>query len=96
MSAEPDGRDCALVGLDVARSSSREVRLKVKVNTVERDKKRAIAMAHLALVAAGTPATPEARGYTDCPCPKKCTLHGECHFCVAYHGRKGVLPRCER
>jgi hypothetical protein len=61
-----------------------------------RDKKRAIAVAHRALVPAGTLASPEARGYGDCPCPKKCTIHGECELCVAYHGRKSALPRCER
>jgi hypothetical protein len=60
------------------------------------DKKRAIASAHLGLVQAGTPAKPEERGFIECPCPKDCTLHGECHLCVAYHSRKGALPRCQR
>jgi len=59
-------------------------------------KRRAIALAHLDLVPAGTPGTPAARGYGDCPCTKACTLHGECELCVAYHARKGALPRCER
>jgi hypothetical protein len=60
------------------------------------DKKREIAMAHTSCVAAGTPATPKERGYEECPCPKKCTLHDECLLCTAYHGRKNVLPRCLR
>ena len=60
------------------------------------DKKRAIAVTHLALVPAGTRATPEARGFPDCPCTKNCTIHGECELCVAYHARKHALPRCER
>ena len=61
-----------------------------------RDKKRDVATAHLALVPSGTPATPEARGYGECPCPKECTLHGECGLCVAYHAREQVLPSCQR
>ena len=60
------------------------------------DKKRAIAMAHLSDIPDNVPATPGERGYDVCPCPKKCTLHGECRLCTAYHGRKGALPRCER
>ena len=60
------------------------------------DKKRAIASAHLHFVPAGTPATPRERGFAECPCPKDCTLHGECPLCVVYHARKGNLPRCER
>ncbi len=62
----------------------------------KRDKKREIAMAHASCVAAGTRATPQERGFEECPCPKKCTLHGECLLCIAYHGRKNVLPRCQR
>ncbi len=61
-----------------------------------RDKKREIAMAHMDGIAAGTPATPLERGFAECPCPKKCTLHGECLLCIAYHGRKHALPRCQR
>jgi len=61
----------------------------------QRDKKREIAEAHLDGVASGTPATPLARGFAECPCPKKCTLHGECLLCSAYHGRKHGLPRCQ-
>ena len=61
-----------------------------------KDKKRTIASSYLHLVAADTPAAPELRGYAECPCPKKCTLHGECHLCTAYHARKNKLPRCER
>lgn len=60
------------------------------------DKKRSIASAHLYLVPAAAPATPQERGYTDCPCLKDCVLHGDCRFCIAYHGRKRVLPSCER
>ena len=60
------------------------------------DRKRESAVASLALVPAGTVKTPGDRGFADCPCPKDCTLHGECELCVAYHARKGALPRCER
>jgi len=59
-------------------------------------KRRAIAVAHLGLVPAGTPATPAARGYAECPCAKSCALHGECELCVAYHARRQALPHCER
>jgi hypothetical protein len=61
-----------------------------------RDKKREIALARMDGVASGTPAMPLERGFTECPCPKKCTLHGECLPCTAYHGRKHALPRCQR
>jgi len=27
--------------------------------------------------------SPVERGYDECPCPKDCELHGECHLCVA-------------
>jgi len=60
------------------------------------DKKRERAMAALSLVPNGSPGTPQARGFDSCPCPKDCTLHGECALCVAYHARKNALPRCER
>jgi hypothetical protein len=60
------------------------------------DKKRMRATAAVALVPAGTLTSPSARGFSSCPCPKKCTLHGECEICVAYHARKHALPRCER
>jgi hypothetical protein len=60
------------------------------------DKKREIAMMHASCVAAGTLATPKERGFEECPCPKKCTLHGECLLCTAYHGRKNAQPHCER
>lgn len=60
------------------------------------DKKRAIALANLDKVPHGTLITPGERGFDECPCPKKCTLHGECLLCTAYHGRKGALPRCQR
>ena len=59
-------------------------------------KKRAVALAHLSIVPSGTPATPADRGFAECPCPKECVLHGDCLPCVAYHGRKNVLPRCLR
>lgn len=60
------------------------------------DKKRAVAQEHLDLLGPDEPATPQARGYESCPCPKDCTLHGECLLCVAYHGRNDVQPRCLR
>ncbi len=60
------------------------------------NKKRTTASAYLHLVPAGTLATPQERGYAECPCPKDCELHGECRLCVAYHGHKGRLPLCER
>jgi len=60
------------------------------------DKKRMIAVAHLHLVAPGTPASPQERGFSECPCPKDCTLHGDCPLCVGYHARKNVLPYCQR
>jgi hypothetical protein len=62
----------------------------------KRDKRRAIAQAHLPEIPDTVPATPRERGYDACPCPKNCTLHGECRLCTAYHARKGALPRCER
>jgi len=61
-----------------------------------RDKKRAAALANVAGIPDSVPASPRERGFEACPCTKKCTLHGECRLCVAYHGRKGALPRCER
>jgi hypothetical protein len=61
-----------------------------------KDKKRIIALSYQHLITAETPANPQQRNFGECPCPKKCTLHGECHLCVAYHGRKKKLPRCER
>ncbi len=61
-----------------------------------KDRKRERAEAGLAAVPLGTPATPRARGFGECPCPKKCALHGECLLCAAFHGRKGGLPRCSR
>lgn len=61
-----------------------------------RDKKRERALSCLSLIPDNTFQSPQDRGYGECPCPKNCTLHGECLLCVAYHGRKGMLPRCER
>jgi hypothetical protein len=61
-----------------------------------RDRKREVALAHMDCIPSGTSGTPRERGYEECPCPKKCTLHGECLLCVAYHGRKHAPPRCQR
>ncbi len=58
--------------------------------------KRAAAEAHLASLPAGEPATPQQRGFETCPCPKDCTLHGECLLCVSFHGQRGAQPRCLR
>jgi hypothetical protein len=58
------------------------------------EKKRAIAVSHLADLAPGTPATPAERGLEACPCPGSCILHGQCLLCTAFHGRKGRLPVC--
>lgn len=63
---------------------------------MKKDKKRIIALAHQYIVTAEMLATPQERNFETCPCPKECTLHGECHLCIAYHGRKNKLPRCER
>jgi hypothetical protein len=61
------------------------------------DRKRATAESFLSLVAAGEAASPQARGFSACPCTKDCTLHGDCLSCVAYHaGRRNERPRCER
>jgi hypothetical protein len=60
------------------------------------DKKREKAMRNIVSVPAGTPTTPLERGFAECPCPKKCTLHGDCLPCVAYHLRKHAWPRCQR
>lgn len=68
----------------------------MRERSVRRDKKREIAEAHMDSVVEGTLATPQERGFAGCPCPKTCTLHGECLLCVAYHGRKRALPRCQR
>ena len=61
-----------------------------------RDKKRETAFSCVSNISENVLASPVERGYEECPCPKKCTLHGECLLCVAYHSRKGALPRCER
>lgn len=61
-----------------------------------KDRKRRKAEANLADVPPGTPATPQARGFSECPCPKACTLHGECMLCAAFHGRRHRPPRCLR
>ena len=59
-------------------------------------KKRTIALSYLHIIPPATLAFPQERGYVECPCTKNCILHGECKLCVAYHARKGKLPRCER
>ena len=61
-----------------------------------KDKKRIFASEYLHLVESTMLASPKERGFIECPCPKDCTLHGECHLCIAYHARKNKLPRCER
>jgi len=61
------------------------------------DRRRAIAESFLHLVSAGEAASPQARGFSTCPCAKDCALHGDCLRCVAYHaGRRDDRPRCER
>lgn len=61
------------------------------------DSKRATAEGFLSLVATHEAASPQARGFSTCPCTKDCTLHGDCLPCVAYHaGRRNERPRCER
>jgi hypothetical protein len=62
----------------------------------KQDKRLAIAREHLCDLPPGVPATPQERGFDSCPCPKECSLHGSCLLCVAYHGRKSQLPRCQR
>jgi hypothetical protein len=76
------------------RERARE-RGRARGQTVE-PKKVARARAALDIVPAGTPATPAERGFAECPCTEDCTLHGSCLLCMAYHGRKNRLPRCER
>lgn len=39
---------------------------------------------------------PTERGLEECPCQSKCSLHGDCLLCTAYHTSKGKLPFCER
>jgi len=60
------------------------------------EKKRIKASEHLHLLPEGIFITPQERGFAECPCTKKCTLHGDCRLCVAYHLRKRAIPRCER
>ncbi|MEJ2052429.1 MAG: hypothetical protein P8X42_00800 [Calditrichaceae bacterium] len=62
----------------------------------QRDKKRERAISFLSKIAENTASSPAERGFDECPCTKKCTLHGECLLCVAYHARKNMLPECER
>ena len=77
------------------RRAAKEAR-KAERYAAKADRKRATAQANLSLVAAGEPATPQARGFTACPCPKDCTLHGDCLPCVAFHANRGERPRCDR
>jgi hypothetical protein len=58
--------------------------------------KRTTAEAYLSAVPGGEPTKPQARGFEACPCPKDCTLHGECLLCVSFPARRGAQPRCLR
>jgi hypothetical protein len=78
-----------------ARRAAREAR-RADRRAAKAGKKRAAAEADLSLVAAGAPATPEARGLAACTCTKDCTLHGDCLPCVAFHAGRGERPRCDR
>ena len=62
----------------------------------KRDKKREKALSFVMNIPDDTLQSPWDRGYSECACPKKCTLHGECLLCVAYHTRKCQLPHCEK
>ena len=77
------------------RRAAKEAR-KAERYAAKADRKRATAEANLSLVAAGEPASPEARGFAACPCTKDCTLHGDCLPCVAFHASRGERPRCDR
>lgn len=70
--------------------------MKREQKRIKKDKKRNIALAYQHLVTDDLPATPQQRNFDECPCTERCTLHGECHLCVAYHARKHRLPYCER
>ncbi len=78
------------------RRAARDAR-RAERHSAKADRKRAIAEGFLSLVAAGEPASPQARGFSTCPCTKDCTLHGDCLHCVAYHaGRRNEQPRCKQ
>jgi hypothetical protein len=62
----------------------------------KRDKKREKALSFVMNIPDDTLQSPWDRGYSECPCPKKCTLHGECLLCEAYHTRKCQLAHCEK
>ena len=62
----------------------------------KRDKKREKALSFVMNIPEDTLQSPQERDYNECPCPKNCTLHGECLLCVAYHAQKNQRPRCER
>lgn len=68
----------------------------MKKEDEKKPKKQIIAEKYLHLVSDSVETTPEARGFSTCPCPKTCTIKGDCRLCTAYHARKGKLPRCER
>ena len=76
---------------DEARAARRADR-----SAARHERRRALAAENLAAVPADEPATPQARGFAECPCPKDCGLHGDCLLCVAYHLRRGDPPRCAR
>ena len=60
-------------------------------------KKRDKAAPFVADLPSDTPATPAARGFSECRCPKKrCELRGDCLPCTAYHAMRGEPPRCRR
>ncbi len=61
----------------------------------KRDKKRERALSNIMNIPENTLQTPINRGYSECPCTKNCTIHGECILCVAYHASKDQLPHCE-
>ena len=77
------------------RRAAREAH-RAEKSAARADRKRATAEASLSLVAAGEPASPEARGFGACPCTKECVLHGDCQPCVAFHAGRGERPRCDR
>ncbi len=81
------GREQRRAAKDAARAAK---------HAAKADRKRIAAQADLWRLAAGEPASPEARGFVNCTCPKDCTLHGDCLLCVAYHTGRGERPRCDR
>jgi hypothetical protein len=80
----------------VSRPREERSAKRVEKHAAKAREKRAAAEANLSAVPAGEPVTPRARGFEACPCPKDCTLHGECLLCVSFHARRGEQPRCLR